>query len=426
MASAAAQATAQRGVRTTLWILLIVYIFNFLDRQIVNILAEPIAKDLNLSDTQIGLMTGLAFALFYTLLGLPIARYSDRPTTSRPRLIAIALATWSAMTALCGLATNFIQLLLARIGVGVGEAGCTPAAHSLISDIVPKERRASALAFYALGIPIGTLLGMIIGGLLADALGWRQAFLVVGIPGVFLALVVLFLLKEPRRHMAVEENPPPPATNRAVLGSIFGSRAMVFLLIAASSAAFLSYGKTTWATIFFQRTHGLSPGEVGLYFGIINGVAGILGTILGGKIADKWGATNRRHVLTAPAIGMAVAAPLAYLGYSAGDWRMALVLLFVPTVLNSLYYGPTYSAVQGLVPLRSRAMATAVLLFFQNLIGLGFGPLLFGMLSDWIKPSFGEDSVQVVLYTATALGFLPALFFWRCSLRLNEELDQKG
>lgn len=426
MASAAAQATAQRGVRTTLWILLIVYIFNFLDRQIVNILAEPIAKDLNLSDTQIGLMTGLAFALFYTLLGLPIARYSDRPTTSRPRLIAIALATWSAMTALCGLATNFIQLLLARIGVGVGEAGCTPAAHSLISDIVPKERRASALAFYALGIPIGTLLGMIIGGLLADALGWRQAFLVVGIPGVFLAVVVLFVLKEPRRHMAVEENPPPPATNRAVLASIFGSRAMVFLLIAASSAAFLSYGKTTWATIFFQRTHGLSPGEVGLYFGIINGVAGILGTILGGKIADKWGATNRRHVLTAPAIGMAVAAPLAYLGYSAGDWRMALVLLFVPTVLNSLYYGPTYSAVQGLVPLRSRAMATAVLLFFQNLIGLGFGPLLFGMLSDWIKPSFGEDSVQVVLYTATALGFLPALFFWRCSLRLNEELDQKG
>jgi MFS transporter, Spinster family, sphingosine-1-phosphate transporter len=426
MASAPAQATAHRGVRTTLWILLIVYIFNFLDRQIVNILAEPIAKDLDLSDTQIGLMTGLAFALFYTLLGLPIARYSDRPTTSRPRLIAIALATWSAMTALCGLAQNFVQLLLARIGVGVGEAGCTPAAHSLISDIVPKERRASALAFYALGIPIGTLMGMIIGGLLADALGWRQAFLVVGLPGVFLAIVVVFVLKEPRRHMAVEANPAPPATNRAVLGSIFGSRAMVFLLIAASSAAFLSYGKTTWATIFFQRTHGLSPGEVGLYFGIINGVAGILGTWLGGKIADQWGATNRRHVLTAPAIGMAVAAPIAYLGYAAGDWRVALALLFLPTVLNSLYYGPTYSAVQGLVPLRSRAMATAVLLFFQNLIGLGFGPLLFGMLSDWIKPSFGEDSVQVVLYTATALGLLPALFFWRCSLRLNEELDQKG
>ncbi len=423
MASAPAQATAQRGVTATLWILLIVYIFNFIDRQIVNILAEPIAKDLDLSDTQIGLMTGLAFALFYTILGLPIARYADRPTTNRPRLIAIALATWSGMTALCGYTTNFIQLLLARIGVGVGEAGCTPAAHSLISDLVPKERRASALAFYALGIPIGTLLGMIIGGLLADALGWRRAFVVVGLPGVVLAGVVFFLLKEPRKQFPTQVH-APAATNRAVLGSIFGSRAMVLLLIAASSAAFLSYGKTTWATIFFQRTHGLSPGEVGLYFGIVNGVAGILGTLLGGKIADRWGATNRRHVLTAPAIGMALAAPIAYLGYSAGDWRVALALLFIPTVLNSLYYGPTYSSAQGLVTLRSRAMAAAVLLFFQNLIGLGFGPLLFGMLSDWIKPSFGEDSVQVVLYSATAMGLLPAFFFWRCSMRLNAELDQ--
>ncbi|MCT2558175.1 MFS transporter [Tsuneonella sp. YG55] len=436
MASAPAQVAAQRGVSATLWILLIVYIFNFIDRQIVNILAEPIAKDLSLSDTQIGLMTGLAFALFYTVLGLPIARYADRPTTNRPRLIAVALAIWSAMTAVCGIAQNFVQLLLARVGVGVGEAGCTPAAHSLISDIVPKERRASALAFYALGIPIGTLLGMIIGGLLADMVGWRMAFVVVGIPGVALAFVVIALLKDPRLSgLAAAAAAEPDSTLpgkalhqriRDMLAPVFGSPAMVLLLVAASSASFLSYGKTTWATIFFQRTHDLSPGEVGLYFGIINGIAGIFGTILGGKIADRWGATNRRHVLTAPAVGMAVAAPIAYFGYAAADWRVALALLFVPTVLNSLYYGPTYSSAQGLVPLRSRAMAAAVLLFFQNLIGLGFGPLLFGMLSDWIKPSFGEDSVQVVLYTATALGLLPAFFFWRCSLRLNKELDQAG
>lgn len=417
-------APSQRGLKVTLWILLVVYIFNFIDRQIVNILAEPIARDLDLSDTQIGLMTGLAFALFYTVLGLPIARYADRPSTHRPKLIALALATWSAMTALCGLAQNFIQLLLARIGVGVGEAGCTPAAHSLISDMVPKERRASALAFYALGIPVGTLLGMIIGGLLADAVGWRNAFVVVGLPGVLLAVIVVMVLKEPRHHAEKSFDASPASSNADVLRSIFRSRAMIFLLIAASSAAFLSYGKTTWATIFFQRTHGLSPGEVGLYFGIINGVAGILGTWLGGKIADRWGATNRRHVLTAPAIGMALAIPLAYAGYAAGEWHIALVLLFIPTLLNSLYYGPVYSSVQGLVPIRSRAMAAAVLLFFQNLIGLGFGPLLFGMLSDWIKPSFGEDSVQVVLYTATFMGLIPAFFFWRCSLRLNDELDR--
>ncbi len=405
----------QSSVRTTLWLLLVVYIFNFIDRQIVNILAEPIARDLKLSDTQIGLLTGLAFALFYTVLGLPIARYADRPATSRPRLIAVALAVWSGMTALCGLAQNYTQLLLARIGVGAGEAGCTPAAHSLISDIVPRERRASALAFYALGQ-------------LADAIGWRRAFVVVGLPGVALALVVAFVLKDPRRHATTEEKAAAPAalTSRETLRLIFGSRALVLLMIAASLAAFLSYGKTTWATIFFQRTHGLSPGEVGLYFGLLNGVFAIAGTWLGGRIADRWGATNRRHVLTAPALGLLIAAPLAYLAYSAPTWQSALAILALPTLLNSLYYGPTYSAVQGLVKPQARAMAAAVLLFFQNLIGLGLGPLFFGMLSDVLKPEFGEDSVQIVLYSAAFLGVIPAFFFWRSSLRLNDELDRKG
>lgn len=429
MATAPAPAPAvQSGVRTTLWLLLIVYIFNFIDRQIVNILAEPIARDLKLSDTQIGLMTGLAFALFYTVLGLPIARYADRPTTSRPRLIALALAVWSGMTALCGVAQNYAQLLLARIGVGVGEAGCTPAAHSLISDIVPKERRASALAFYALGIPIGTLLGMIIGGQLADAVGWRRAFVVVGLPGVALALVVAFLLRDPRRHETAAERAAAPAalSNRETLRLIFGSRALMLLVAAASFAAFLSYGKTTWATIFFQRTHALSPGEVGLYFGLVNGLSAIAGTWLGGRIADGWGAANRRHVLTAPALGLLIAAPLAFLGYSAPTWQSALLILALPTLLNSLYYGPTYSAVQGLVKPQARAMAAAVLLFFQNLIGLGLGPLFFGMLSDVLKPEFGEDSVQIVLYSAAFLGLIPAFFFWRSSLRLNDELDRKG
>ncbi|WP_341713540.1 MFS transporter [Erythrobacter sp.] len=427
MATAVPADGSQSAVKATLWILLIVYIFNFIDRQIVNILAEPIAKDLKLSDTQIGLMTGLAFALFYTVLGLPIARYADRPGTSRPRLIAVALAIWSAMTALCGLAQNFVQLLLARIGVGVGEAGCTPAAHSLISDLVPKERRASALGFYALGIPIGTVLGMIIGGQLVDILGWRQAFMIVGLPGVAMAVIVWFVLKDPR-HRAQQSSVTHPADlpARDALRSIFSSRALVLLLIAASSAAFLSYGKVTWATIFFQRTHGLTPGQVGLYFGIVNGAGGILGTWLSGKIADRYGATKRQHVLTAAAIGMLLVAPTAILGYAAGDWRIALFLLFFPTFLGSLYYGPTYSSVQGLVTPQARAMASAVLLFFQNLIGLGLGPLLFGMLSDVLKPSLGDDSVRWVLYIAASMSVIPAYFFWRCSLRLDEELDQKG
>ncbi len=430
MATAAASGTGVQSVRVTLWILLAVYIFNFIDRQIVNILAEPIARDLELSDTQIGLMTGLAFALFYTVLGIPIARFADRPTTSRPRLIAVALALWSAMTALCGLAQNFWQLLLARIGVGVGEAGCTPPAHSLISDVVPPEKRASALAFYSLGIPIGTLLGMIIGGTLADRVGWREAFVIVGLPGVALALVVWFVLRDPRRSDAMaavraQSQPAALPLGRAV-SEVVRSRAYVLLLMAGSAAAFLAYGKTTWTTIFFQRTHDLSPGQVGLWFGLIGGVGGMLGTFLGGYLADRFGAVNRRHVLTAPAVGMALAVPLAIAAYHAPSWPLALILLFVPTVFNSLYYGPCYSAAQGLVPLRGRAIAASVLLFCQNLIGLGLGPLFFGMLSDWLQPAYGADSVRYVLYGAAVLGLVPAFFFWRCSLHLDAELDRKG
>lgn len=427
MATTAREIPREQSTRAMLWILLIVYIFNFIDRQIVNILAEPIRLELDLSDTQIGLMTGLAFALFYTVLGIPIARYADRPTSSRPFIIAVALAIWSAMTAVSGMAQNFAQLLLARIGVGVGEAGCTPAAHSLISDTVPKEKRSSALAFYALGIPIGGLLGMMIGGLLADWVGWRMAFVFVGLPGVVLALVVAFMLKEPRRNVgggAIAANKPMASMD--ALKAIFSSRALVLLITAGSFAAFLSYGKVTWTTIYFQRTHGLTPGEVGFWFGLVNGLAGAAGTFLGGWIADKYGAINRRHVLTAPAIGMTIAAPVALLGYSMGIWWVALIVLVVPTLLNSLYYGPFYSSVQGLVPLSARAMASAVTLFCQNLIGLGLGPLFFGMMSDWIKPTYGEASVQIVLYAAALMGLVPAFFFWRASLRLNDELDQKG
>ena len=430
MASTTVTAAGTRSVRVTLWILLTVYVFNFIDRQIVNILAEPIAKDLKLSDTQIGLMTGLAFALFYTVLGIPIARFADRATTSRPRLIAVALAVWSAMTALCGMAQNFVQLLLARIGVGVGEAGCTPPAHSLISEIVPPEKRASALAFYSLGIPVGSLLGMVIGGTLADLMTWRDAFVIVGLPGVGLALLVWFVLKDPRQADAAAvlraQNQPAALPLGEALREVMGSRAFVLLLCAGSAAAFLSYGKTTWTTIFFQRTHDLTPGQVGLWFGLLGGVGGMLGTWFGGYLADRFGAINRRHVLSAPAIGMAVAVPLAIAAYHAPGWPLALALLFLPTVFNSLYYGPCYSAAQGLVPLRARAIAAASLLFFQNLIGLGLGPLFFGMLSDWLQPSFGADSVRYVLYGAAVLGLVPAFFFWRCGLLLNEELDQKG
>lgn len=411
-----------------LWILLIVQIFNFLDRQIVNILAEPIKRDLGLSDTQIGLMTGLAFALLYSVLGIPIARFSDRSTTDRVGLISLALFFWSGMTALCGLVQNFGQMLAARVGVGIGEAGCSPAAHSLISDLVPAKQRPSALAFYASGISIGGLLGSVLGGQFAEWFGWRVAFLAVGLPGVALALIVWILLRDPRKTdgilLANRRSASSPSVGvEAAMMEILGTRALVLLILGGSFSSFLSYGKSTWVAIFFMHSHGFSVAEAGLWLGVAVGASGIAGTWLGGWLAVKFGGTNRRHVLTAPAIGMVFAAPAAFAAYFVADWRLAIAFVFVPTVLNSLYYGPTYACVQGLVRPELRALASAVMIFSQNLIGLGLGPLFFGMLSDWFNPIAGQESVRWVLYGAAWMSIIPAFFFWRTSLHLNKELD---
>ncbi len=427
MAKQAAKAgLAPAQVRTMMWVLLLVYILNFLDRQILNILAEPIKADLKLSDTQLGLLAGPAFAVFYAVLGIPIARYADRGSTNRVSLISVSLAVWSGMTVLCGFAQNFVQMALARIGVGVGEAGCTPAAHSLISDAVAPEKRASAIAFYGMGVPIGTLLGLVIGGVVNDIWGWRYALMLVGLPGILLALLLPLLMREPRRLGLVRGDAapagPPPIPVREAVAEIFKSRAYLLLLVAASFAAFLSYGKGLWTLSLFIRSHGMSTTEVGLIGAASLGLAGVFGTWLGGWAADRFGQINRRHILTLPAIGMAVAAPIQFLGYGAPIWWVAGLLILVPTILNAAYYGPAYACVQGLVRKELRAVAASLMLFGQNLIGLGLGPFIFGALSDLFTPMAGTESVRWVLYGAAWLGFIPAYFFWRASLRLNAEL----
>ena len=417
------------SLRLVLWMLLIVYIFNFLDRQILNILAEPIKAELGLSDTQLGLLAGPAFAVFYAVMGIPIARFADRGSTNRVSLISVSLVIWSGMTVLCGFTQNFWQMALARIGVGVGEAGCTPSAHSLISDAVAPEKRASAIAFYGMGVPIGTLLGLVIGGVVNDIWGWRVALMLVGAPGIMLAVLLPLLLREPRRLGLTKEevvsSGPPQIPVRKAVAEIFTSRAYVLLLVAASFAAFLSYGKGLWTLSLFIRSHGMTTTEVGLIGSVTIGVAGVFGTWLGGWAADRFGAINRRHILTLPAVGMALAAPIQFLGYGAPIWWVAGLLILVPTILNAAYYGPTYACVQGLVRKELRAVAASVMLFGQNIIGLGLGPFIFGALSDWLQPVAGPESVRWVLYGAAWLGFIPAFFFWRASLRLNAELDQK-
>ena len=414
--------------KVMLFALLLVYILNFLDRQIVNILAEPIKRDLGLSDTQLGLLAGPAFAVFYAVLGIPIARYADNARTNRVWLISLCLAVWSAMTAVCGVAQNFLQLALARIGVGVGEAGCTPAAHSLIADSVPPEKRSSAIAFFGLGIPIGGLLGLIIGGVVNDQYGWRAALMLVGAPGILLAFVLPLLIRDPRRcadsahFKKVSSSAKTALTVKDAAREIFASKAYLYVFIAASFTAFLSYGKGLWTISFFIRSHGLSTTEAGLAMAVALGMSGIAGTWLGGKMADVYGKRDKRHILTLPAIGMAVAAPILFAGYYAEDWRIAVALLIVPTMLNAAYYGPAYGCVQGLVRPEARAIAASLVVFGQNLIGLGMGPLLFGVLSDWLQPIAGGESVRWVLYGAAWLGLIPAFFFWRASLRLSEEL----
>lgn len=403
-------------------VLLAIYVLSYLDRQIVAILAEPIKQDLALSDTQIGLMAGLAFSIFYALMGFPLARLADNPASNRVWLISIALTFWSVMTAFCGLSQNFVQLLLARFGVGIGEAGSTPAAHALISETVEPHRRATAMAVYGTGVPIGSLLAFVIGGSLADAFGWRSAFLFMGIPGVVLALIFWLTVKDPRRMFASETL----ARNRIPFGEavkeLAGSKVFVNLFLCASSIAFLGFGKSMWTASFFIRSYDLSPGQVGLWYGLGSGLAGVFGTFAGGMLASRFALRRRSYLLWAPAIGLTPSIPLMILGYLGGDWVVSLILVCLGTVFTNIYYGPMFGSVQGVIRPANRATAVAVISFGQNMIGLGLGPLAFGALSDLLQPHAGEESLRWVLVATSALWVVPAALLWRAGVRLSAEL----
>jgi MFS family permease len=428
---------SDKRLQLTIYVLLVVYVLNFLDRQIVGILAEPISRELGLSDTQIGLMTGIAFALFYTGLGIPIARFCDRPTTSRVKVIAVCLAIWSAMTALCGSAQNFAQMFLARIGVGIGEAGGTPPAHSLIAEMAAPEKRASALSLYQLGPPIGGLIGMVLGGYLADSIGWRWAFVVVGAPGVLLALVVVILLRDPRQDVPVPKLAKPERLSiaasagriagefREAFQTIWASRANRLIMLSVAFAATANYGMLIWGPIYLQRTFGLSAGQTGLWFGLANGIGSALGVWYGGQLGDRLMKRGKQHLMTGPAIAIAISCPLLVLGLMANDWRLAIALFFPAIGVLWLHVGPAYSAVQGLVPPSSRATASAAILLMQNLFGLGIGSYAIGALSDHYKPEYGADSVRVVLVVLIGVvTLLAAALQWRSRKYLPAELDR--
>ena len=388
--------------RYALVLLAIVYMFNFIDRQILGILLPAIRDEFGVSDTWLGFLSGTAFAMFYIVLGIPVARYADRH--NRRNLIALAVALWSGMTALCGVAANFWQLALARIGVGVGEAGCSPPAHSMIADLYPPDQRSTAMGVYTIGISVGIMLAYLLGGWVVQNIGWREAFLIVGLPGLVLALVVRVTVVEPPRghaegREAVAAQPPFLETLRFLMRRA----SFVHMTIGAGLSSYVGYSVIGFLPTFLVRSFDMPASQIGLYLGLIIGVVGGAGFFLGGFVADRLGRTRHRRALRF--IGFSVlltALPYAAM-FLSGSWPVALALFLIPALTANVYLAPVLSLAQGLVSLRMRAMASAVALLIINVIGLALGPLLTGVLSDLLVPGFGEESMRYSLLLVTSV-----------------------
>jgi MFS family permease len=377
----------QRRASLVLAILLVAYIFNFLDRQILGILAQPIKADLNLSDTQFGAIGGLAFALLYSVLGIPLAFLADK--TSRSGVIAGALALWSAFTALCGTAHGYGQLFVYRLGVGIGEAGGVAPSYALIADYFPPERRARALGVFSLGVPIGLALGTLIGAYIAHAINWRAAFITMGIAGIILAPIL---------RLVVRDLPRTASATQAPLASVFPmlakKPAFWFLAFAASASSLCGYGLALWTPSVLMRSFGLDLLSTGNFLSSLVFIGGCTGVFAGGWLADRLGAMDRGWYAKLPAIAWLVTAPTFVAGFFAPSLWLAWPLLLIPNALNILWLGPVTTAVQHLVPQPMRATASATFLLINNLIGLGVGPLLIGRLSEALKATYGVDALR--------------------------------
>jgi predicted MFS family arabinose efflux permease len=384
-----------------LFLLLLAYIFNFVDRQIVSVLVVPIKAELGLSDTQLGLMIGLAFALFYTGLGIPIAWLADR--TSRVRIIAISLGLWSLFTALCGFTKSFPQLFLARMGVGIGEAGGVAPSYSLIADYFPPRQRARALAIFSFGIPIGSALGLYLGGWLAQAVNWRTAFMVVGFAGLFVVPLIAFGIAEPvrgGRDPGVAGAAPPLLRTLATLAA---KPSFWLLSFGAACSSIMGYGLFAWLPSLFVRSYGMSVFDASMFYGTIVLVGGIAGVWLGGWISDRAGQGRPGAYAIVPAIAWAIAAPVILAGLSLPAKPIAFFLFLIPSALTLAWLGPVTAAIQHIVPPAMRSTASACFLFINNLIGIGFGVPFLGYLSDRMKATHGADSL---LYSISyGLGF---------------------
>ena len=407
------------------------YVFNFVDRQVMTILIEPIKMEFGASDTQMGLLSGLAFALFYATLGIPVARLADR--WSRRNVLAISMTTWSAVTALCATATGFWHLLLLRIGVGIGEAGGTPPSQSLLADYFPPEKRAFAQGILATAPNIGILVGLFGGALIAEAYGWRSVFLVFGIPGVLLAILIQLTIKEPLKvtASASEEG----AGLFSTVGNIFRLPSFAHIMVGVGFTGIAGYGLGVWSPSFLVRVHNMSLVDAGLYLGLIGVFGGGLGTISSGLLVDRLARRDKRWQLWLPAIGIFLALPtqLAFLLWPAEhrlvmgdvDLPFALVFMALSAVFASFWIAPSYAAVQNLVPQCWRTQASALMLLAINLLGMGLGPLLVGMLSDLLS-QFGDSSVRYGLSIGVSLSLVGGIAYLRGSTLYARAVENKG
>ena len=403
-------------------LLAIVYMFNFIDRQILAILLPAVQSEFGFSDLTGGLLTGTAFALFYVTLGIPIARVADR--VNRRNLIALAVAVWSGMTALCGLAATTWQLALARIGVGVGEAGCSPPAHSMISDLYPPEQRSTAMGFYSLGISTGVAIAYMAGGWVAQNIGWREAFLMVGIPGLLLAAIVRLTMTEPQRgasekRIATSDQP----SFVEVLRYLLRQRSFWHMCVGAGLSSFIGYAVINWTPSFLARSFGMTIDVSGFWLGLIIGSTVSIGYLAGGHIMDRVAARGRRRSFNLLAVSMLVTAVLYVIMFLAQSAAWVFVLMIIPSIIANAYLPTVFAQVQGLATLRMRAVSSALMLLLINVIGLAMGSPVTGAISDALQPAYGDESLRYALVIVCAV-ILPwaALHYYLAGRTVDQEL----
>ncbi len=405
-------------------VLTLVYTFNFIDRQLLSILQESIKIDLSLSDSQLGLLTGFAFAVFYVTAGIPIARLADR--SNRRNIVAVSVGLWSFMTAISGFVQSYSQLLAARIGVGIGEAGGSPPSHSIVSDIFPPEKRASALAFYSTGVNLGILFGFLFGGWLNEFFGWRVAFMVVGVPGIILAIIVRATVREPVRGLIenkkVSEKQVP---FREVVSLLWQRKTFRHMAFACGLNAFVGYGTVNWIASFFIRSHEMSTGELGTWLALSTGLFGAIGILLGGILGDKLAERDKRWYQWIPGLATILVVPFLLIVFLTNHQYVALVGVFIPGLLQNVYLGNSIATTHNLVGLRWRSTASAILLLVINIIGLGLGPFAIGFLSDFLAPTLGAESLRYsMLILLPTVMIWSSIHFYLASRTMLVELEQ--